>query len=73
LDGCDDGMTRFYVDGKWVEIDELIEKANNWDKWKPTISIELFDKLEAIKDMVSTDLSNHDKLNAIEDILIEGE
>ena len=27
------------------------------------------DEIEAIKDIVSTDLSNHDKLNAIEDIL----
>jgi len=26
-------------------------------------------KLEAIRDIVSTDLSNHDKLSAIEDIL----
>ena len=27
--------------------------------------------LELIKDIISTDLSNHDKLNAIEDILMD--
>jgi len=24
--------TQFYIDGKWVELDELIEKAAKWDE-----------------------------------------
>jgi len=48
-------VTRFYIDGKWVELDELVEKAEKWDFVRPAMAetiIELNDKLEAIKTKV---------------------
>lgn len=27
-------MTQFYIDGKWVELDELVDKAEKWDEQK---------------------------------------
>jgi len=59
----------------------LEKKADKWDRFigNPLIRleftkqtdflIECYDKLEAVKDIISTDLSNHNKLSAIEDIL----
>ena len=38
-------MTRFYIDGKWVELDELIEKADNWDR-RTHLNIDLAVKIE---------------------------
>lgn len=63
-------MTQFYIDGKWVELDELVEKAKKWDSYLehikdtiPHVSLDdyeiLEDRLEDIKAYVETFMPYH--------------
>jgi len=57
-------LMRYYHDWISDQKKELDEKTDFVDILENETT-----KLEAVRDMISTDLSNHDKLNAIEDIL----
>ena len=45
--------TQFYIDDKWVELDELVEKARLWDEYIGTSTLQdvirMKDKLGAIR------------------------